>query len=86
MLFSDVVIVGRHRTTAFFLARSALPESRLLLPSWRPCANNSVGNAQEIQDEVPQIRQLPAHLFGYTGQRDAAQHRVLDARLLHLQL
>jgi OPT family oligopeptide transporter len=64
-LFKAVVIVGRHRTTAYFLARSALPRSRLLPRIWRLCAVYSVGNAQEVQDELPQIPQLPSHLFGY---------------------
>ena len=64
-LLKVVVIVGHHRTTAFFLAWSALPRSRLLLPSWHLWAINSVCNAQEVQDELLQIPQLPGHLFGY---------------------
>jgi OPT family oligopeptide transporter len=41
-----VVIVGCHWTTACFLVRSALPPSRLLLPSRHRCTNYPVGNAQ----------------------------------------
>ena len=88
LLLKAVVIVGSHRTTAFFLTRSTLPRSRLFLPSWRHCAINSVGTPQEVQDELPQIRQLPGPLFGCTihSAGNAAQLRAPRTRLLHLQL
>jgi OPT oligopeptide transporter protein len=87
-LLKVVVIVGRHRTSAYFLARSALPRPRLLLPTWRHCAINPVGDAQEVQDELPQIPQLPGYLFSsdFHSPRDAAQLRALGSRLLHLKL
>jgi OPT family oligopeptide transporter len=62
------IIVGCHWTTASVLARSALLRAHLLLPGWRPCTVVTVDFTQEVQDQFPQISQLPDHLH---------QHRQL---------
>jgi OPT family oligopeptide transporter len=87
-LLNAVFIVGCHRPTAYFLEWSALPRSDVVLRCRDHCAIIPVGNAQEVQDELPQVRQLPGHLFEYqrTAARDTAQLHTFCDRLLHLQL
>jgi hypothetical protein len=43
-------------------------------------------NAQEVQDGLPEVLQLPAHLYRcqHHASRDADQSCALGARLLHL--
>jgi OPT family oligopeptide transporter len=81
-----ILIVGCHWSTAYFLERSALLRTHVLLRCRNHCPIIPVGNSQEVQDEVPQIRQLPSHLFEYNvhAPRDADQLRTLRDRLLHL--
>jgi OPT family oligopeptide transporter len=83
-----IVIVGCHRSTAYFLERSALPRSDVVLRCRNHCPIIPVGNAQEVQDELSQVRQLPGHLCQceLPAPRDANQLRTLRDSLLRLQL
>ena len=82
------VAVGCHWTAASVLARSNVLWPCLLLPHRRHFAVRPVCPAQEVEDELPQVPQLPAHLHwhGQPATRDSAQLRAVGVSLLHLQL
>ena len=56
------VAVGCHWAAASIVTRSALLWSRLLLSCRHPCTIAPVDIAQEVQNEFPQVHQIPSGL------------------------